>query len=108
MCLLVLLSGIAPATPLVVAANRDEYRSRPSVAMSLLQGGTGRPAVLGGRDEVAGGTWLAVNEAGVVAGLTTRPLPEGPDRGKRSRGELPLMLARDMTAVDAVEAFVGR
>jgi uncharacterized protein with NRDE domain len=103
MCLLVVLSGVVPGAPLVVAANRDEYRARPSVAMTLLE--RDPITILGGRDEVAGGTWLATNEAGLVAGLTNRPLPDGPDLAKRSRGELPLVLARHVTAAGAVDAF---
>jgi uncharacterized protein with NRDE domain len=105
MCLLVAISGVVPGTPLVVAANRDEYRSRPTVPMTVLEGGAGRITILGGRDEVGGGTWLATNESGLVAGLTNRPLPNGPDRAKRSRGELPLVLARQPTAAAAVDAF---
>jgi uncharacterized protein with NRDE domain len=58
--------------------------------------------VLGGRDELAGGTWLAVNEHGVVAGLTNRPAPGGRDPAKRSRGELPLLLAEHCSAAAAV------
>src|SRR3712207_7355353 len=56
---------------------------------TLFRSGAGL-AVLGGRDEVGGGTWLATNAAGVVAGLTNRPMRDGPDAAKRSRGELPL------------------
>ena len=91
--------------PLIVAANRDERRARPTVPMTRLDGAGGGLAILGGRDEVGGGTWLATNEAGVVAGLTNRPLRDGPDTAKRSRGELPLALARHSTAAAAVEAF---
>ena len=35
--------------------------------------------MLGGRDLLAGGTWLAVNEHGLVAGLTNRPSQDGRD-----------------------------
>jgi uncharacterized protein with NRDE domain len=105
MCLLIMISGIVPGMPLIVAANRDERRARPTVAMTRLEGAGGGLSILGGRDEVGGGTWLATNEAGVVAGLTNRPLRDGPDTAKRSRGELPLALARHQTAADAVEAF---
>jgi uncharacterized protein with NRDE domain len=104
MCLLIVISGVVPEMPLIVAANRDERRDRPAIPMTRLDGGGG-PAILGGRDEVGGGTWLATNEAGVVAGLTNRPLRDGPDTAKRSRGELPLALARHETAAAAVEAF---
>jgi uncharacterized protein with NRDE domain len=105
MCLLIMISGVVPGMPLIVAANRDERRARPAVAMTRLEGTGGGLSILGGRDEVGGGTWLATNEAGVVAGLTNRPLREGPDTAKRSRGELPLALARHPTAAAAVEAF---
>lgn len=64
--------------------------------------------MLGGRDELAGGTWLAVNEYGVVAGLTNRPSREGRDPTKRSRGELPLLLAEHRSAAAAVADVVPR
>jgi uncharacterized protein with NRDE domain len=105
MCLLIMISGVVPGMPLIVAANRDERRARPTVAMTRLERAGGELSILGGRDEVGGGTWLATNEGGVVAGLTNRPLREGPDTAKRSRGELPLALARHHTAAAAVEAF---
>ena len=55
-------------------------------------------ADVGGRDELSGGTWLAVNEHGVCAGLTNQPLGDAKDPSKRSRGELPLELARHASA----------
>src|SRR3954470_18453916 len=105
MCLLILISGVVPGMPLIVAANRDERRARPTVPMTRLDDGAGGLAILGGRDEVGGGTWLATNAAGGVPGLTNRPLRDGPDAAKRSRGELPLALAAHPTAAAAVEAF---
>ncbi len=102
MCLLVVLSRLRADAPLVVAANRDEFFHRPALAMTVLAGGDDGPRVLGGRDELAGGTWLAVNDAGVVAGLTNRPNPGGRDLTKRSRGELPLALAAHADAATAV------
>lgn len=89
-----------------MAANRDERLDREAlVATVLVPHG---PRVLGGRDGLAGGTWLAVNEHGVVAGLTNRPSPGGRDPAKRSRGELPLALAEHKDAASAVEDFVAR
>ncbi|MGH9017731.1 MAG: NRDE family protein [Acidimicrobiales bacterium] len=105
MCLLVVAFGLDPRVPLVVGANRDERLDRPATAMTVLRGT--RPRILGGRDLEAGGTWLAVNEHGVVAGLTNRPLPDGRDRAKRTRGELPLRLATARSATEAVDAFVA-
>ena len=95
-----------PDAPLVVAANRDERLDRPAVAMTVLA--EGGPRILGGRDNKAGGTWLAVNEYGVVAGLTNRPAPDGADPARRSRGELPLALAAHRNAADAVADLTAR
>jgi len=100
-CLLIALHAMFDDAPLVVAANRDERYERPAEAMTVL---ADHPRVLGGRDAVAGGTWLAVNELGVVAGLTNRPQRGGRDPSKRSRGELPLAFARWPDARRAVDA----
>ncbi|MHB1584450.1 MAG: NRDE family protein [Acidimicrobiales bacterium] len=103
MCLLVVASRVA-ADPLVVGANRDERTDRPATAVTVLRAAD--PRVLGGRDLVAGGTWLAVNEHGVVAGLTNRPLPDGRDPTKRSRGVLPLLAAARHSAEASVAALL--
>ena len=105
MCLLVVASRVSPGEPLLVGANRDEVLERPSTVMTVLE--SGPPRIVGGRDELSGGTWLAVNEHGVCAGLTNQPLGEAKDPSKRSRGELPLALARQPTAERAVEALLG-
>ena len=103
MCLLIVAHRVHPDAPLVVAANRDEWLARPSSPFGVLR--AAEPRVLGGRDQVAGGTWLATNENGVVAGLTNRPVRTGRDDSKRSRGELPLILAARGRAADAAAAF---
>lgn len=90
MCLLIFAWQVEPSYPLVVAANRDEQLDRPASSLCVLR--EQHPRVLGGRDGLAGGTWLAVNEHGVAAGLTNRPSAEGRDPTKRSRGELPRVL----------------
>jgi uncharacterized protein with NRDE domain len=104
-CLLVVFFQTLPDYPLVIAANRDEWLERPTTPIAVLS--PQNPRILGGRDEVAGGTWLATNEAGMVAGLTNRP--PGP-RGRlvrRSRGELPIFLAKHATAAEGAEAFAA-
>lgn len=106
MCLIVVLFRTRPDLPLVVAANRDEKLERPAVSAAVLR--ADGPRILGGRDLLAGGTWLAVNDHGVVAGLTNRPSAAGRDPTKRSRGELPLALAAHGSATEAVEHFVER
>ena len=101
MCLLVVASQVVADEPLIVGANRDEVLERPSTSVTVLDDGP--PRILGGRDELSGGTWLAVNEHGVCAGLTNQPLGDAKDPSKRSRGELPLALARHATAAAAVD-----
>jgi len=104
-CLLVVAAGVVPGAPLLIGANRDEVLDRPATPVTVLQ--AAGPRILGGRDARAGGTWLAVNEHGVCAGLTNQPLGDDKDPTKRSRGDLPLALARHATASDAADAFVG-
>jgi uncharacterized protein with NRDE domain len=104
-CLLIALFGVVPDVPLLIAANRDEMYQRPADPITVLR--DAQPRILGGRDELAGGTWLAVNEHGVVAGLTNQP-PGRLDPGKRSRGELPLAFAAYPDARTAVTEMCAR
>lgn len=105
MCLLVVLHRVHPDGPIVVAANRDELLARPAESMTVLRASS--PRIVGGRDEIGGGTWLAANEHGVVAGLTNLPNPS-PDRTKKSRGELPIALAMHDDARAAAADFRAR
>lgn len=105
MCLLVAIYRSHPEAALLVAANRDELLSRPATAMTVLR--ERDPRILGGRDEVAGGTWLAVNELGLVAGLTNLPAGHR-DAGKRSRGEWPIFLTGFASPRVAATDFVDR
>lgn len=106
MCLLVVCSRMVPGFPLVVGANRDERLDRPATPITVLR--ERYPRIIGGRDELAGGTWLAVNDQGVVAGLTNRPSAFGRDPTRRSRGELPLALASSDSADEAVTTFAAK
>ncbi len=106
MCLLLFAWQPESSYPLTVAANRDERFDRPARSFCVMR--EHHPRMLGGIDDVAGGTWLATNEHGVVAGLTNRPSPGGRDPSKRTRGELPLLLADHHTAAAGVETFVRR
>ncbi|MEO0478654.1 MAG: NRDE family protein [Planctomycetota bacterium] len=108
MCLLILLLGIDPEFPIVVAGNRDERRDRPSGPPGLFVGESRR--MLSPRDRVAGGTWLGVSERGFFAGLTNLVERSVPD-GASSRGLLPhraLDQSSIQAAGDRVEELVGR
>jgi uncharacterized protein with NRDE domain len=104
--LLIAMFAVGQDAPLIVAANRDERYERPAVTMTVLRERS--PRILGGRDLLAGGTWLAVNSSGVLAGLTNTPSPAGRDPAKRSRGELPLAFAGYATAEQAVEQVTAK
>jgi uncharacterized protein with NRDE domain len=77
----------------VLAANLDELIARPSAPPGVL---SESPLILGGRDLVAGGTWLAVAADGAICAVTNRHPAEGPpvapDPTRRSRGEIPVAL----------------
>jgi hypothetical protein len=63
------------------------------------------PHVVAGLDELAGGTWLGLNDDGVIAGLLNRINTLGPKEGFRSRGELPLEALDHAEAKTAAEAL---
>ncbi len=84
MCLILIAWRVHPHTPLVVAANRDEFHARPAAPARWW---SDAPEVLAGRDLQAGGTWLGVSGRGRFAAVTN--YREGqPGSGPRSRGEL--------------------
>lgn len=103
MCTVVVLIRPGHDWPLLLAANRDEMLGRawdpPGRYWPNL------PGVVAGRDRTAGGTWMGVNDANVVAAVLNRPGSLGPAAGKRSRGELPLLALEHGSARDAVAAI---
>jgi hypothetical protein len=82
MCTLVVAARVLSEHPLVVVANRDEQLDRKSTPPFRWEEGFFAP-----RDDVAGGTWLGVNDHGVFVGITNRYLG-GRDPTRASRGEL--------------------
>lgn len=74
MCTLIALYRVVPGYDLIVGMNRDEDRTRPSTPPQLIDG---TPQIVAPRDARAGGTWIGVNEQGLVAALSNR-------RGKKS------------------------
>ena len=67
MCLIVLGWQARPDLALAVAANRDEFHSRPSSAAAYWDD---HPQVLAGRDLQASGTWMGVSRSGRFAAVT--------------------------------------
>ncbi|KAK6116790.1 hypothetical protein DH2020_049420 [Rehmannia glutinosa] len=81
MCIAVFMWQAHPLYPFLLLLNRDEYHNRPTKPVGWWENGE----ILGGKDEVAGGTWLACSKQGRVAFLTNvlelHTLPEAKSRG---------------------------
>jgi Transport and Golgi organisation 2 len=103
MCTLVILRRPEERWPVLIAANRDEMIDRGWLAPA--RHWPDRPEVVAGRDVLAGGSWLGINDWGVVAGVLNRTGSLGPALGRRSRGELVLEALDHADAVEAVEAL---
>jgi hypothetical protein len=103
MCTLVILRRPHSEWPVLVAANRDEMAGRPW--KSPARHWPDRADVVAGLDELAGGSWMGMNDAGVVAAILNRVGTLGPQQGKRSRGELVLEALDHADAVEAAGAL---
>jgi uncharacterized protein with NRDE domain len=101
MCTLAILRRPGHAWPLILAGNRDEMKSRPWTAPG--RHWPERPEIVAGRDDLAGGSWVGVNDHGVVACALNRRGTLGPAQGKRSRGELVLDALDCADARDAAD-----
>lgn len=100
MCTLVIRFQPGQPWPLLLAGNRDEMQNRESLPPA--RHWPQIPGVTAGLDRLAGGTWLGMNQAGVVASVMNREGTLGPAAGMRSRGELVLQALREPTAEQAV------
>jgi uncharacterized protein with NRDE domain len=100
MCTLAIYFQMTDDYPVVIAANRDEILSRPAANPATLRE---RPHIVGGKDLRAGGTWLGINEHGIVAGLLNRRTDAPPNANARSRGLLCLDALAFRSARQAAE-----
>ena len=102
MCTLLLANQLWDSEPGVIAANRDEFLDRASSGPQYRTAPP--PARWAPQDEVAGGTWLGVNPAGLFVGITNR-FGKPPNRASRSRGHLVLDALAQPTAEQAAAAI---
>jgi len=107
--MLAILYRVAKNTPILLAANREESVTRPT-QFPKIQPGT--PRIVCGTDRLAGGTWLGVNQFGLVVAVTnrarTRPPVEPRSRGLLCRDLLDSRNARDAVEVARRELLTGR
>jgi len=103
MCLIVFAFDCHPRYRLILAANRDEYFSRPTAPAAFWQDA---PHVLAGRDLDAGGTWLGVTRGSRLAAVTYYREPSVPIHQPPSRGKLAAdFLAGTMPPEDYLDAL---
>ena len=103
MCTAVFLRQPSQNWPFIVACNRDEMMDRPSKNPG--RHWLDRPDVTAGMDELAGGSWLGINDDGVVSGILNRKGSLGTDKFLRTRGELVLEALTHSDAKEAAEAL---
>jgi uncharacterized protein with NRDE domain len=85
MCLILFAWKVRADTPLIVAANRDEWHRRAAAAATWWPS---HPDILAGQDLEAHGTWLGVTRAGKFAAITNFREPSQAKTGTLSRGQL--------------------
>lgn len=86
MCLIVVAWKAHPDYPLLLLANRDEFRGRPTAPLHAWE--DTQPVIYAGRDEEQGGTWLGVTPQGRFASVTNLRRQELAPEQARSRGWL--------------------
>ena len=109
MCTLALYLNVFDALPLLVAAKRDEHFDRPSAPPAAL---AGDPRIVAGRDLRVGGTWLGVNECGLLVGILNRRQNDNGNEPPtaptiRSRGLLCMDLLQRKSVAEGVEFVDG-
>ena len=85
MCLVLFSFNEDSNTPLIVAANRDEFFARATAAAHYWEE---HPDLLAGKDLVAGGTWLGITRSGRFATITNVREPNVVVDNPLSRGDL--------------------
>jgi uncharacterized protein with NRDE domain len=99
-CLIAVAWRARPDIPLVVAANRDEWRDRPA---ENARWWSEHPDLLAGRDLQAGGTWMGITRGGRFAAVTNFRDPSDKRSTARSRGGL---VTDYLLGDDGPEAFL--
>lgn len=106
MCIIAIAYRVHPAYPLIIAANRDEFYSRPTAPLHFWPD---HPEILAGRDLKSYGTWLGVNKKGKIAAVTNFREPDANRNNGISRGGLTTdYLAADVHAADYLQRIAAR
>lgn len=118
MCLIVFAWQVIPGSPLIVAANRDEFYARPSAPAHWWED---HPDIYAGRDLQDGGTWIGITRDGRFAAITNVRTPaerraDAPTRGalvsdylgsKKTAAEYIAEIASDGKTYNGFNLLVG-
>jgi uncharacterized protein with NRDE domain len=108
MCLLLVSYGMSTDAVAVIGANREEAYERGGAPPGLQRG---RRPFVGGIDPRAGGTWLGINDCGVLVAITNRPdrlIPQqARSRGLLARDVLGMRSSAEAAALAAAELTTG-
>jgi uncharacterized protein with NRDE domain len=101
-CLILFAYKAHKQYPFILAANRDEFYSRPALPADYWPD---NPKVLGGRDLEKMGTWLGVTKTGRFAAITNYRDPVRLRQDVRSRGEI---VSDFLQGTDGPDAYLRR
>lgn len=104
MCTLIIRHEMDEGWATLIAANRDEFYHRDATGPMVL---AEAPRIVGGRDQLAGGSWLALTSDGLFVGLTNQRSFGGRDDRLRSRGEIVVDALRAGTFDGALRYLEG-
>lgn len=98
MCTLAYFHRMFPDAPALLMANRDELNDRPWEGPTII---SNDPVVFGPRDTQAGGTWLGLNEFGLLVTITNHYGTLSNGSSMCSRGTVVLEALRQTSAARA-------
>ncbi len=87
MCLITFAYNAHPKYRFILAANRDEFYARPTTVAHWWED---QNEILGGRDLLAKGTWMAIHRSGRFAAVTNYRDIQNIKSDVQSRGDLPV------------------
>lgn len=103
MCIAGFIWKVHPKYPFLLLLNRDEYHNRPTLPLAWWDE---HRHILGGRDGLAGGTWLASAKNGRLAFLTNVREPPSASRNLPiSRGHLPIRFLQVQFNFPPIQVF---
>jgi len=100
MCTVLLFHRLFEESPLLLASNRDENLDRPALSPSWREDFS--IPIFAPKDLEKGGTWLGLNEVGVLTAITNRFALDMALSEKKSRGMIPLLGLEYETAQESV------